>query len=419
MSDRQMHLVAVMCTGPDVGSWLHPWAENTLESAKFDAIFFADGQAIFSDDTARNGGDLYLLDPIPLAASIASATSRLGIGITVSTSFFQPYGIARSMQTLDVLSGGRMAWNVVTSSTDMEAHRYGLPGLLPKEQRYDRADEVVEACLQLWESFPADAYVADPRSGTFIDPNKLHHFDYSGDYITTCGPISTPPSPQGHPVIMQAGSSPRGREFAARWAEVVFTYQRTAEGMRAFRDDIDDRLVRGGRKPGDVALLPSIQIVVGETESVAREKREYMFSLVDDQTAIARTSMNTNLDLDHVALNAKFDDLVFDGMPKGGATDVFLSAMQKEDLTVIEAARRFAFNDLGPELVGTPEQVANQMQHMFENWGTDGFIVNPNLTPRALEDFARTVVPILQERKLYRSDYSGTTLRGHLQQTSG
>lgn len=424
-----MHLMTVMTSGPEVSSWVHPWAENdylngdwwarmaqTMERAKFDAIFFADAQTLYGTVTPRKGGDVYLLDPIPLAASVAALTEQIGIGITVSTSFFHPYAIARSMGTLDVLSRGRIAWNVVTSAFDEEAQRHGMPSLLPKEERYDRADEVVEACLRLWKSFPAQAYVVDKNTTTFIDPFALESFEYEGRYVSTKGPISTPPSPQGHPVIMQAGSSPRGRDFAARWAEIVFTYQRTKESMQEFRSDIDRRLVAAGRQPGEAKLMPSIQAVVGETESIAREKCEYIFSLVDDEAALYRTSLATRIDLGSLDPGAKLAHIDLTGLVKGGATDVFLNAMGKDDLTVIEAARRFAINDLGPELIGTPVQVADKLEEMFTSWGADGFILSASALPTSVDDFARAVVPILQERGLFRADYEGNTLREHLNQ---
>ncbi|QZY51017.1 NtaA/DmoA family FMN-dependent monooxygenase [Leucobacter tenebrionis] len=427
MSKRQMHLVAVVTTGPHMGSWLHPQAENdylngewwtgiarTLEDAKFDAIFFADAQVFYGDEMVRKGGDLYLLDPVPLAAQIAAGTTKLGIGVTISTSLFQPYGIARAMGTLDVLSRGRMAWNVVTSVADREAHRYGMSGLLPKSERYDRADEVVEAAIKLWESFPADAYVADRKSGLFIDPERLDGFEYEGRYVSTQGPLTVPPSEQGRPMIMQAGSSPRGRDFAAKWAEIVFTYQRNAEGMQAFRADMNERLAKEGRAPEDCAILPSIQVIVGETEQIAYARRNHLYSLIDLDVALERAASYTGLDLASISPDATIDDLDVEGLEGSGALDVFLGTMKKEGLTFGETARRLALNDLGPELVGTPEQVADMMQDMFENWGNDGFIINPAVLPSAFEEFARSVVPILQERGLFRSDYSGSTLREHV-----
>jgi FMN-dependent oxidoreductase (nitrilotriacetate monooxygenase family) len=425
---RQMHLISVTHSGPLVGSWRHPESQNayldadwwatiaqTLEAAKFDAIFFADAQTFYNDEMARKGGDVYLLDPVPLAASIAKATQRLGIGITISASFFEPYGVARALGTLDVLSKGRMAWNVVTSVSDQEAQRFGKPRLLPKDERYDRADEMVDACMQLWGSFPPDAYLADRKRGEFIDPTRLKSFEYTGKYVKTQGPLTVTPSPQERPLIMQAGSSERGRQFAARWAEILFTFQRTQSSMRAFRADMNRRLAQFGRAPEDCAILPSIQVVVGETESIAKEKQQYLYSLVDDDVALARTSMSVGVDLTNVAPDQKLWDLDL-GAGSTGALDVMMSAMAGENLSIIEAARRYALNSLCPELVGTPLQVADKMQEMFEEWGGDGFILSPHVLPASLEEFARSVVPILQERGIFRTDYEGSTLRDHLKQ---
>lgn len=320
------------------------------------------------------------------------------------------------MQTLDVMSGGRIAWNVVTSSQDAAIRRVGGKGLLPKNERYEMADEVVEACFKLWNSFPADAYLADKKTRHFIDVDKLDHFTYSGKYVQTEGPLTVPPSPQGHPVIMQAGSSDRGRDFAARWAEVIFTYQRTQEGMRAFRTDMNSRFIKAGRSPEDCAIMPSVQVMLGETEAIAHEKREYIFSQIDETTALSRTGKQIGIDLTKVSRDAKYGDLEDLGA-SGGSRDVFLETMAKEDLTVLETARRFSYNDLGPEIIGTAEQVADQMQYMFENWGNDGFILNPGILPESYEEFVRAVVPILQERGLFRAEYEGTTLREHLHQT--
>jgi FMN-dependent oxidoreductase (nitrilotriacetate monooxygenase family) len=427
---RQMHLIPVIQAGPLVGSWRHPQAETsyldgawwsslarTLEDAKFDAIFFADAQTFYNDEMTRKGGDIYLLDPVPLAAAVAQATSKIGIGITISSSFFEPYGVARALGTLDVLSRGRIAWNVVTSVSDQEAQRFGKAKLLPKDERYDRADEMVEACMQLWDSFPSDAYRADKAAGVFIDPERLKPFEYNGKHVKTQGPLTVPPSAQGRPVIMQAGSSERGREFAARWGEILFTYQRDRDSMRAFRADMNRRMARLGRAPQACAILPSIQVIVGETGSIAQEKRHYLYSLVDDDVALARTSMATGVDLTRVSPGQSLRDLDA-GTGSTGALDVMINAMAGEDLTVIEAARRYATNALCPELVGTVEQVADQMQSMFEDWGADGFILTPHLLPASVEEFTRGVVPILQERGIFRTDYKGSTLREHLNQGS-
>jgi FMN-dependent oxidoreductase (nitrilotriacetate monooxygenase family) len=426
MSQRQMHLVGVLTSGPNAGLWTNPLNENryldgewwagiaqTMEDARFDTIFFADTLAFYSDASTRKGGDVYLLDPIPLAAHIAAKTENIGIGITISSSFFEPYGIARSTRSLGVLSGGRIAWNIVTSTTDVEAQLFGLPALPRKDDRYARAHEVIDACHHLWSSFPESAYLVDKADETFIDPAELKPVDFRGKYITTSGILTVPPSPQNRPVIMQAGASPAGRDFAARWAEVVFTFQRSREGMLAFRADMNERFAKFGRHPGDAVILPSIQVVVGETTQIAREKRDYMVSLIDADVALARAAMSLGLDVEELRGRTTLDDVPRERGSKA-ALDVFSEVMAREGLSIVETARRFAFNDLGPELVGTPLEIADSMQEMFETWGVDGFIMNPAVVPGTFEEFARSVVPLLQERGLLRTEYGGNTLRSHL-----
>lgn len=415
-----------------MGAWRHPKAQNrftdpkwwgnaaqTLENARFDAIFFADGQTFHGDEMLRKGGDLYLIDPVPLAAAIATQTEKIGIGITISSSLVEPYAIARSMQTLDALSGGRMAWNVVTSTNDGEAQLYGRPSLPSKDERYDRADETVEACMQLWDSFPPEALTADRANNTYIDPTKLKPVDYEGEHVKVQGVLSAPASPQRRPVIMQAGASPRGREFAAKWAEIIFTYQRNGEGMRAFREDMHRRFVEAGRSPEDCILLPPVSVIVGETEEIAEAKRQYLYSLIDTTVAIGRVARYTGWDLEAVAPDSKIDDLDLSDLDPGGSPDVFFGTMRSEGLTVAEAARKFAFSDLGLEIVGTPEQVADEMEEVFNTWGNDGFIINQIVIPDFFEDFGRMVVPILQERGLVRKEYAGSTLKEHAAQNEG
>ncbi len=423
---RQMRLVSLFHSGPLIGCWRHPESENhfldpqwwaglarTLEEARFDAMFFADAQTFYNDEMTRKGGDIYMLDPIPLAMTVANATRHLGIGITISASLFEPYGVARAMGTLDVLSGGRMAWNVVTSVSDQEAQRFSLPALLPKDERYDRADEMVEACMKLWDSFQPDAYVADKKSGTFMDPAKLRHFAFEGRYFQTRGPLTVPPSPQGRPVIMQAGSSERGRQFAAKWAEILFTFQSSLEPMQAFYKDMRRRLVQAGRPENACAILPSILPVVGETEKIAREKLDYIYTLIDDDVALARTSMAVGSDLSRLGPHDRLTDLTDAGGSRG-ALDTLIAAAAGENLTVIEAARRYALNAMAPQLVGTAEQIADRMQYFFENHGCDGFMLTPATMPGGFEDFARAVVPVLQERGLFRTEYRSGTLRGNV-----
>ena len=253
---RKMHLVAFLKTGPTChhhGMWRHPESDNdfldpawyehvarVLEKGKFDCLFFADTLGIFDlykggfDTMLERGGQMGLLDPMPVLAIMARVTRHIGLGATMSTTYFNPYHIARLLGTLDHLSNGRMAWNVVSSINHLEARNFGQERLPDRDTRYDRADEVLEACGKLWESWDADALVMDKERGVFADPSKIHYVNYAGQWIKTRGPLTVPRSPQVRPVIMQAGASDRGRDFAARWAEMIFTLQHTVADMQAF-----------------------------------------------------------------------------------------------------------------------------------------------------------------------------------------
>lgn len=427
---RQMHLVGFLGSGTvdESGVWKHPAADprlldadlwekiaQTLEDAKFDAAFFADAYIFYGAASVARGGLNYMLDPMPVAMSVLRATTHLGVGVTASTTFNEAYPLARTLGTMDVLSGGRMAWNVVTSSFDKEAQRFGMEKILDREARYDRATEVLEACLQLWDSFPADALVLNKETGEFIDASKLKPFEYRGKYVSTDGPLTLPASPQGHPIIMQAGASERGREFAARFGEVIFTISASISDMQSYYADIKRRVAEAGRNPDHCKILPGINVWVGETEQIARDRLAYAESLLDDHVAIEWTFSSAGVD------PATLDpDAPLNAIPRTrqGSTSYLerLEAVQREagrDLTIREAARLFCLQG-SPNLVGTPAQVADQLQEMFEANAADGFVVGGSLMPGSHEDFARMVVPILQERGLFRTEYPGTTLRDSL-----
>src|SRR5581483_1488970 len=249
------------------------------------------------DAYVRCGGQISFLDPTVVLPVMAAVTRNLGLGATLSTTFHTPYHLARWLASLDVMSKGRVAWNVVTSATDLEAQNAGFDELPPREQRYDRADEVLEACFALWNGWDEGAFILDKEAGVFADPRKVHYADYKGRWLSTRGPLSIPRSPQGRPVIMQAGASDRGREFAARWAEAVFTLYGARDAMRAFYDDIKSRVEKKGRAPDECAVLPGISVVLGETESIARERADYLDSLVNPELNRAATSSNLGADI--------------------------------------------------------------------------------------------------------------------------
>lgn len=420
---RQMRLVLYKLAGPAGHLWQHPGERNqfldpehwdavarTLEAARFDAIFMADSQVFHDDAAVRGGGELYLLDPVPLAMSIARATRHLGIGITVSTSFVEPYGLARALGTIDVLSGGRLAWNVVTSSSHHAAQRYGLDRLPGREERYDRAEEIVDAAVQLWESFGRDALVIDKAKRTFIDPARLRKFDFVGKHVRTKGPLTTPPSPQGRPVIIQAGSSERGREFAARWAEIIFSAGKDVAALQAVYADLKRRIAEHGREPDQCAVISGLRVIVGETEAIAREKQAFCDSLLSDEVALGIASKHSGVDLYKYPKDAPFPDNKGD-MGSSGLHGAMYAHSRENGLTIVEVARRYAAFGSGTYLVGSAVQVADSMQQIFESRGSDGFMLQFPGGPGGVDDFCRLVVPILQERGLFRTEYPGTTLR--------
>ena len=431
-----MHLVAFLMTGPTChhhGAWRHPESEiddilsparyehiaRVLEAGCFDSLFFADILGLYDlynasfDTMVGRGGQVCLLDPAMLLPMMARVTSRIGLGLTYSSTFNHPYQIARMLGTLDHLSAGRVAWNVVASTSTLEARNFGMDEMPGRAQRYERADEVLEACFALWDSWEEGALLLNQQSGAFADPSKIHYADYSGQWIKTRGPLTTPRSPQGHPVIMQAGSSDRGREFGARWGEIIFTLQHAKTDMQEFYADFKSRMSKRGRAPEECVILPSIDVVIGETESVAKERAEYVNSLVDTQLGMAQISGHIGVDLSRFDPDQPLADIELEEGSRG-SFDVILQGTKAEGLTLGEAARRFATSELCPQLVGTPEMIADHLTDLFESQACDGFVLTPTTFPGMFEQFTRSVVPILQKRGVFRSEYKGRTLREHL-----
>lgn len=436
MAKREMHLLAYLKTGPTanhMGAWRHPESElrdmldferyehiaRVLESGFFDGCFFADGLGlhdIYKGGFHRRlelGGQISFLDPLMVLPAMARVTKHLGIGTTLSTTFWPPYLLARTVASLDILTHGRVAWNIVTSTRNEEARNFGMPELPPRDLRYDMADEFVEACCALWDCWEEDSLVCDKEAGILVDSSKVRYADYKGQYHSTKGPLTIPRSPQGRPVLMQAGSSPRGRAFAARWAEMIFCPQHTKSDMQAFYIDIHERMAKLGRKPEDVVIMPQIEIVLGETESIAEEKAAYLESLVDPELVLAAQSSALGVDL-----AAKVEDVAEAAEKRGtqgmqGSMDRLKSVMEKEGLSFREAVTK-SHRDL---IYGTPETVADQLQDLFDSRACDGFVVSQMVCPTTLEQICRTVVPELQRRGIFRKEYRGHTLRENIQRT--
>lgn len=433
MLQRKMNLVAYMKTGPTAlhaGGWRHPeatlndifdplryeHAAQLLESAKFDGLFFADLFGVADtykgsvETFLRVGGQNSYLDPMAVLPIMARVTRHLGLGATISTSFFNAFHIARSLASVDMLSGGRVAWNVVTSTSDLEARNAGLEEMDKHDTRYDKADEMLEACFALWRSWDPDPFVFDKEKGVFADPKKVHYANYQGRWIKTKGPLPTPRSPQNNPVIMQAGSSERGRQFASRWAEIIFTSEQDIATMRAFYQDMQQRMIAAGRQPGTCKILPAVTPVIGETESIARERAEFLDSLKDPEYDLAYASLSVGADLNK---HKTMEEVSAARGNQGthGRTELLAKTAEGEKVTLSEASSKRRLNK---KLIGTPSMVADALQEMFEAEACDGFVIMPTTFPTSHEQFCRAVVPELQRRGLFRTEYSATTLRGNL-----
>ena len=437
MSERQMTLVGFMQAGNVTvysGSWRYPSADlgfltmdyythiaQVLERGRFDCVFFDDRLAmpgVYGDsvaDTVRYGARPIKLDLTAVLGGIIGATRRIGVGATYSTTYYDPFHVARTFATLDHLSGGRAAWNVVTSVNDSEAQNFGVESHLGHDERYDRAHEFLRAVQALWDSWEDGALVMDKESGEFADPSKVHQVDHHGKWFDVRGPLTVPRSPQGRPAILQAGSSGRGREFAAQWADVIFTADPGLETARKHYREQKDQIVASGRDPEQVKMLPMAYAVVGETEAIAKEKeRLFLDAYVHPLASLALLSEVLNYDFsrhdldDPVTAEMMESSSGIRGLAQG------VAAHLDREVTVRDLAAHRATLLQGPRFVGNPEQVADRMQEWFTTGGCDGFVLAATHLPGAFEEFVRMVVPVLQERGLFRREYEGPTLREHL-----
>ena len=352
------------------------------------------------------------IDPSLVAASIAAVTTRLGIAVTKSTTYFHPYELARVFGSLDHLTRGRIAWNIVTSLSQAEAQNFGFDDHVGHDERYVRAEEFVSTAIKLWSSWDADAVTADKESGVWADPSKIHTVDHEGTHYRTRGPLNQPRSPQHRPVLIQAGSSNTGKDFAARWAEAIFEIDPTPEGRRAYYDDVKSRAVNFGRNPDHVNIFPSFIPFIGETESIAREKQAFHNELADPISGLITLSVHTDHDFSAYDLDAPVEDVQVSGTQ--GLFDVARRLSERDSLTLRDIGKLYAQAVLLPQFVGTAADVADQIEESFTGGEADGFIVSSAQTPGTFNDFVDYVVPELQRRGLFRTEYEGTTLREHL-----
>jgi FMN-dependent oxidoreductase (nitrilotriacetate monooxygenase family) len=431
---RQMALIAFLqaqnCSNY-AGSWRHPSSMSdyltpeyyqrvarTLEEGKFDMAFFDDRLAmpdIYGGnhrDTVKYGVRAIKLEPTSVLMAMAMVTSKLGLGATYSTTYYEPFHVARLFATLDLMTKGRVAWNVVTSMNDSEAANFGHEEHLEHDLRYDRADEFMEVVMGHWDTWADDAILADKAQEIFADPDKVRRLDHAGQFFKSRGPLSVPRSPQGHPVILQAGQSGRGLAFASRWAELVFAKYPTLENGRKQYKTLKDGIASAGRDPASVRIAPELKIIVGETESIAREKRDLIASLSRPIDGLTMMGETLNIDFSGRPYEQPFTDAELAAMSWQSLRDKVVQVSGKKNPSVrdfVEASGRGTLND-GPCFVGTPAQVADEMQEWFET-ACDGFVLSATTVPGTYEDIVRLVIPELQRRGLFRKDYAGSTLR--------
>ena len=421
---RQMRLgVFVQTPGHHVGGWRHPdatvegWPNLTLmqhiaataEVGKFDMFFLGDG---FATGYAEHPSTIGKFEPLTLLSALAMGTSRIGLAATGSTTYAEPYHVARGFASLDHLSGGRAGWNVVTTAYDKSAAVFGRPHP-PHAERYAMAEEFVEACRALWDSWDDDAFTPDKAAGRFVRPGSLHMPDFRGKYFTVSGALNVPRAPQGHPVLIQAGSSGPGQALAARIADVVFTAQNDLAEAQVFYDAVKAQLVGYGRTVDSARIMPGVMPVVGRTEAEAQEIFAELNRSVDTAQAFTVLSERLGSDMSVHPLDAPVPDLPETENLKSRAA-LLLKMARREGLTLRQLYHRVAAARGHLLLIGTPVMIADTLERWFRAGAADGFNVMPPFFPRQFDDFVAGEVPLLQERGVFRADYTGTTLRDHL-----
>jgi len=385
------------------------------EKGKFDLAFVADSLAINHESHPQI---LNRFDPIVLITALAAATEKIGIGATASTTYSEPYVLARQFASVDHISGGRVGWNVVTTAdaTGETALNFSRDKHLAHDHRYERAEEFIDVVQGLWDSWEDDAFVHNKETGQFFDPDKVHELRYKGNYFSVKGPLNIARSAQGQPVIIQAGASIPGQRLAARTAEVVFTHWDNIEESKRYYQELKTSLLDFGRSVEELHILHGISPIIGETEEIAIQKYNKLQSLVDPYESLKFVSgYMGNVDFSKYSLDKPAKDVEF---PSVNSIQSNFNEMKKiigeEDIKVGELYARFFSPARRDRFVGTPTQVADEMEVWFTEKAADGFMLQFPLLPGDLEDFVEKVVPILQERGLFRLDYEGDTLRDHL-----
>ncbi|HAI08258.1 MAG: LLM class flavin-dependent oxidoreductase [Chloroflexota bacterium] len=425
-NQRMMRLGAFLAgTGSNMASWRHPDAvpdaainldyykqlTRRAEEAKLDFVFFGDGLYI-SEKSHPNF--LNRFEPLTLLAALAMDTKQIGLAATLSTSYSEPFTVARQFASIDHISEGRAGWNIVTSPLEGSALNYSKAEHPQHDLRYRMAVEYLEVTKGLWDSWEDDAFVRNKETGQFIDPHKLHRVNHKGEFFSVQGPLTISRSKQGRPILIQAGSSEAGKEFASQVADAVFTGQATIEDAQEFYQDVKGRAVKHGRRSEEILMLPGCNPIVGATSEEAEAKYQEISNLVVIDDALNYLGRYFNdIDFTQYDLDEQFPDL--GDFARNGwesATDRIKKVSREEGLTL----RQMALRSTTPKspFIGTPEQVADTMQAWFEAGAADGFMMNASVLPQGFNDFVDLVLPVLKDRGLFRTEYEHDTLRGNL-----
>ena len=436
---KKFHLAQFLIHGPTYHSlamWLHPrteWADDSwrrpelyqhiaqvCERGLFDMVFFADLNFISDsfkgslEPSLRYAAQAPEHDPIPLLTMIGAVTKHIGLGATFSTSYHHPYYAARLWATLDHLTGGKAAWNVVTSLNENQAANYGRESLEPTELRYEKAHEFIEVCQQLWNSWDEDAVVMDRQNAVFADASKVHRINHNGRFYQSRGPLNVVRSPQNGPALIQAGTSPKGVDLAAKYADAIFAIHPQSKNAAAYYPEVKGRIAGLGRNPDHCAILFGVQPIIGSSEAEALEKQEEHNELVPLEGGMALLSGHLNFDLSTLSPD---DEMMSRTEPELQRSKRISQGANGESLTIAEVAKRHGQSVGLPQFVGTPVSIADQLEAFFDEVGGDGFMLSPIYCPGAIEEFVDLVVPELQRRDRFRTSYAGVTQRDHLRQS--
>jgi FMN-dependent oxidoreductase (nitrilotriacetate monooxygenase family) len=432
LNDRKIKLgLSMRYLGYHVAAWRHPdvpadgavhfeyFLKSAIkaEAARLDMIFFADGLGIRASDEPAGSLSRDMrnveLEPLTLLAALGVCTKHIGLVATASTTYNEPFHVARKFASIDHISGGRAGWNVVTSWSEQEAWNFSRDAHLGYAERFERADEFVDVVQGLWDSWEEDAFIRDKAGGVFYEPSKLHTLNHKGKHFSVRGPLNAARTPQGRPVIVQAGGSEAGRELAAKDADVVYSNAFELAPAKAFYDDVKARLAKHGRTADQLLIMPGVTLYVGKTREEAQAKFNELQALIDPLSGLAMLYSYLG-DLSGYDVDGPMPDVAINGNQVRSIAENLLNLARKDKLSIRQLYQTVAAGNGCRVLIGTPGEVVDDLQQWFESGAADGFNICPATLPQGIDDLAELVIPEMRRRGLFRSEYEGTTLRENL-----